>query len=506
MRRKKRELPDEASQLTDEMREFLEREQEKNKNNKIKNRPILLMTYIMVFVFLFMAGNIVYYVYNNTEKIVANAANKRQNSFAKYVVRGKIVAEDHTVLAETTVDEEGNETRYYPYGSLFAHTVGYNNYGKSGIELDYNFDMMRSHVQVTGKVMNDLKNNKNPGDVVVTTLDYNLQSAAANALSGAQGAVVVLDASTSDILCMYSNPTFDPNDMDNVWNSIHSEEGSSSTVLLNRATQGLYAPGSTFKVITAMEYIKEHPDYESYYHNCTGTDIFNSVSIRCSNSVAHGELDLKMSLARSCNTSFANIGTNEIDMDSMHSFCEKLLYNSKLPYDGEYSKSVFKLDGSSDIYAIPQTVIGQGDTLVTPLHNALIMQAIANGGLMMRPRLVSCIENADEKVYRRFNPKSYGQVIEPEITKAVIPMLEEVCVSGTASSYMADKPYTVAGKTGTAEYDNNGNCNSWFVGFSNVEKPDIVISVVVEDYTSNQISGTSVASQVFDAYYNGNNE
>ena len=82
-------------------------------------------------------------------------------------------------------------------------------------------------------------------------------------------------------------------------------------------------------------------------------------------------------------------------------------------------------------------------------------------------------------------------------------MLEEVCNSGTASSIMAGKPYTVAGKTGTAEYDNNGNCNSWFVGFSSKDKPDIVVSVVVEDYTSNQISGTSVASRIMDTYYAG---
>ena len=144
-----------------------------------------------------------------------------------------------------------------------------------------------------------------------------MTQAAADALGGANGAVVVMDADTGDILVMYSSPTFDPNDIDSVWENVHSDEGSSSTVLLNRCTQGMYAPGSTFKVVTALEYMREHKDYEDYTHDCYGSDIFNSVSIRCSNSTEHGTLNLKGSLAKSCNTSFANIGSNEIDIGKL---------------------------------------------------------------------------------------------------------------------------------------------------------------------------------------------
>ena len=132
------------------------------------------------------------------------------------------------------------------------------------------------------------------------------------------------------------------------------------------------------------------------------------------------------------------------------------------------------------------------------------MQAIANKGEMMQPRLVKGIYSDDEALIKNVKTKSCGRVLDEDLCSDIIPMLQEVCKTGTASEYMSWKPYSVAGKTGTAEYDNNGNCNSWFVGFSNVEDPDIVISVVVEDYTSNHISGTSVASQVFDSYYNNN--
>ncbi|SNU05638.1 Cell division protein FtsI/penicillin-binding protein 2 [Lachnospiraceae bacterium] len=483
------------------MKEFLEREKERAEKNRIKNKPIVFMTYIMVLTFMSLFGFIIYFMFHDADRVVANARNKRQNSFDEFVSRGQIVSSDGVVLAENKTDDEGEEKRVYPYSELFAHTVGYNSYGGSGVELDCNFELMRSHANIASKVLNDLSDEKNPGDNVITTYNYELTQAAAEAMGGANGAVVVMDADTGDILVMYSSPSFDPNDMDNVWENIHSEEGSSSTVLLNRCTQGLYAPGSTFKIITALEYIREHSDYEDYSHVCYGTDIFNSVSIRCSNSTEHGELDLTESLARSCNTSFANIGTNEIDIGKLHQLAEDLLFNEKLPYDSAYNKSEFVLDKKSDISEIPQTVIGQGDTLITPLHNALIMDAIANGGVMMRPRTVKEIRSVDDAVIKKNSVKNYGQVLDPQLTQKLIPMLREVCVSGTASEYMSSKPYTVSGKTGTAEYDNNGNCNSWFVGFSEDDSPDIVVSVVVEDYTSNQISGTSVASYIMDRYY-----
>lgn len=487
-----------------EMQELIEREKEKARRNKIKNRPIVFSTYLMVMVFLCMFGYIIYYMLNKAERTVANASNKRQDSFAEFVTRGDIVTSDGTVVAKTEVGDDGKETRVYPYDGMFAHVVGYNEFGRAGVELSANFTLLRSHVGIDEQIKNDLADKKNPGDNVVLNLDYNLQKTAAESLGNARGAVVVLDASTSDVLAMYSSPSFNPNDMESVWETAHTEEGEKSAILLNRATQGLYAPGSTFKVITAMEYIREHPDYESYTHVCNGTDIYNSVSIRCSNSTAHGTVDLKTSLARSCNTSFADIGVNSLDIDSLADFSEKLLYNNDIPFDGDASKPVFKLNGQSDKSYIPQTVIGQGDTLTTPLHNALIMQAIANGGYMMEPGLIDRIESADGDVVKDYKPKAYGQVIDPQITKDIIPMLEEVCSSGTASQFMAGKSYTPAGKTGTAEYDNNGNCNSWFVGFASSDKPDIVVSVVVEDYTSNQISGTYVASRIMDAYYSGN--
>ena len=151
---------------------------------------------------------------------------------------------------------------------------------------------------------------------------------------------------------------------------------------------------------------------------------------------------------------------------------------------------------------IPQTAIGQGETKITPLHNAMIMSAIANGGVLMKPHLIQRIESDDGATVKQIKARSQGTLMTNEEAGKLIEYMKTVCDYGTASGYFAYSSYDVAGKTGTAEYDDEGNCNSWFVGFSNPDNPDIVVSVIVEDYNTYGVSGTSIAAQIFDAYYN----
>lgn len=481
--------------------EIVSREERMRRKNRIKNRPIIIMTYIMTFLFLCIFGYLIYFIYHDSDKVIANSSNKRQDSYSDTIRRGSIITSDGVVIAETVTDDAGNEIRRYPYGSLFCHSVGYNSYGRSGIELQMNFSLLRSHVNIAQKISNDLSGKKNPGDNVITTLDYKLQSAARDAMGGASGAVIVMRPSTGEILAMYSAPGFDPNDIDIVWKSVHSDEGSESTVLLNRATQGLYAPGSSFKVLTALEYIEENPAcYRNYTYNCESKGIYDSVSIHCANGSRHGEVDLEKSLAYSCNTSFANIGS-QIDMSRFRILTDNFLYNSQLPYDGVSSRSKFVLDGSSEKSAVPQTAIGQGDTLITPLHNALIYSAIANDGVMMKPYLIASVETENGRVIKKYSSESVKTVIPKSEADQMTEYLKAVCDYGTASGYFAGQTYDVAGKTGTAEYDNEGHCNSWFVGFSDPDDPDILVSAVCEDSDRTGITGVSVAQRIFNAYY-----
>ncbi|MBO5388042.1 MAG: penicillin-binding protein 2 [Lachnospiraceae bacterium] len=481
--------------------EFLAKEKERAHNNKIKNKPILVITYSMIFVFVAMIAYVIYFMEVKAETVIANSRNIRQDSFADDVEKGDIITSDGVVIATSSTDEEGNTSRSYPYGNTFAHVTGYDKYGKSGLELEGNFYMLRSHINIFEKVIKGLSEEKNRGDNVITTVDYDLQTAAYNAMGYCEGAVIAIEPSSGKIKVMLSKPDYNPGEIDYIWEYLQTDEGASSTILLNRATQGLYAPGSTFKVMTLLEYIRENPtSYEDYSYECYGSEIFTGVDIHCNDDTYHYTETLKDSLAYSCNVSFANIGT-DLDYGKFRESMDGMLFNNPLPYDGDYSVSSFDIDASSRTDELPQTAIGQGNTEITPLHNAMIMSAIANGGVLMEPYLIERIENDDGGHVKRFKSKSYGELMTSEEAEILTEYMQAVCDYGTAGSYFYGSSYDVAGKTGTAEYDNEGNCNSWFVGFSNPENPDLVVCVVVEDYNTYGVSGTWVAKQIFDAYY-----
>lgn len=468
------------------------------KTNDKKNIPVLIITYFVVLIFICMFAYIIVFMVRDSKTFIANSYNERQSLYAEKIKKGSIISSDGNVLAETVTDDSGNEYRYYPYSNVFAHVVGYDSNGQAGLEMSSAYYLLASNQNIVTQTYNKLKDEKSIGNNVVSTLNSTLQSAAYDALGYNDGAVVIMEPDTGKILTMVSKPDFDPNDIDNV---IEETQNTDSSCLLNRSTQGLYPPGSTFKVLTALEYIHENSNYQKYSYECQGEDIFDGVQIHCSDYAVHGDVDLSDSLARSCNTSFANIGM-KLNKQSYRDLCEKFLFNKDLPYDGYYRKSQFKLNATSDDSEIPQTAIGQGDTLITPLHSALIMSTIANGGVMMTPYLIDHIETCDGDLVKRFSPSTYGKIISASDSNLLKNMMMGVTSYGTASDAFADVSYTVAGKTGTAEFNDNMDSHSWFVGFSNVDDPDIVVCVIVENASSTGTSAKYIARQLFDAYYN----
>ena len=214
--------------------------------------------------FIAMMGYMAYFNVAESQEVIRSPYNKRQDSFADRVIRGKILDHSGNVLAQTSVAEDGSETREYPYGNMFAHVVGYADQGKSGIESLANFELLTSNAFFLEKIQKEFQGEKNVGDNVVTTLDADLQEAAYDALGSQKGAVVVMEPSTGKILAMVSKPDFSPGDVAENWDSLNSDENSA---LLNRATQGHYVPGSSFKLVTALEYMRENADYDSYSYD-----------------------------------------------------------------------------------------------------------------------------------------------------------------------------------------------------------------------------------------------
>ena len=429
--------------------------------------------------------------------------NQRQDAFAKNVVRGSITDRNGNVLAETQVADDGTETRYYPYSSLFSHVVGYSDdqLGRTGLESVENFELLTSNAFFIEKIQNEFEGSKNQGDTVITTLDADLQQAASDALGSYKGAVVIMEADTGKILAMVSKPDYDPNDIASDWQTLNTDEENSP--LLNRATGGSYAPGSVFKIVTTLAYMRQNSNYSDYSYNCSGSITEDGTTIPCAGGNIHGQEDLRSSFANSCNSSFANIGL-QLDISGFRDTADDLLFNSPLPGVLDYTKSSFVLDQDSPTSEIMMTAMGQGRTTVSPYHMALITQAIANGGTLMEPYLVDSVTNYTGTEVRRNVPKSYARLMTSDEASQLKEYMSAVVEEGTGS-VLSGRSYTVAGKTGTAEYssDDSDRTHSWFTGFTNVDNPELVITVITEG-SDGSVGGraVSIAGTILDSYYN----
>lgn len=471
----------------------------KGNPNPKANRHILLLTYGVVLLFVGLAFYFGYFLVAESDNVINNSYNARLDSFADRVVRGTIYSNDGRALARTEVDGEGKETRVYPYNSMFAHAVGYSTNGKTGLEALSNFYLLTSHVNLVEQVVNELSSTKNQGDSVFSTLDVDLQKTAYEALGKRNGAVVVMEPDTGKILAMVSKPDYNPNTLAADWSHLVGEENTSGQ-LLNRATQGLYPPGSTFKMVTALEYMRENPtNYKDYTFDCKGIYKDGDYAIRCYHGTVHGHQNLEQAFANSCNGAFSNLGL-QLDLNGLKNTADQLLFNSELDLPMAYSKSSYSMGSGADTWQVLQTAIGQGQTQITPIHNAMIVAAIANGGTLMKPYLMDHVENAGGDVIKKFMPQSSGNLMTAVEASNLTQLMRAVVTEGTGSA-LKTNAYTVAGKTGSAEFEKGKETHAWFVGFAPAEQPKIVVCVIVEEVGSGGQKAAPIARALFDLYF-----
>ncbi len=369
-----------------------------------RNREYTLVSCFFVLIFVSMIGYLIYFNYAKSDDFINSPYNTRQDTFSDRVVRGKIISADGQVLAQTNVYEDGTEERTYPYANMFAHVVGYDTNGKSGLESEANF----------------------------------------------------------------------------------------------QATNGAYPPGSTFKVVTALDYFRTKGSLEGFSYLCEGSITREDHTIRCYGGTVHGQEDFYSAFANSCNSAFAEIGTM-LGGSSLKKTAEDLLFNKSLPLSS-YKKSTFTLNGKSSVAEVMQTAIGQGNTLVSPMHMALITSAIANGGELMKPYLIDSVVSSDGETVKTTEPENYKRLMTTNEANILGKLMKGVVENGTASA-LNGRGYTVAGKTGSAEFDENGSSHSWFIGYSNVDDPDLVVAIIVENGGTGSEAAVPIAEQIFDAYY-----
>lgn len=444
----------------------------------------------------------------DSKEYITNSYNPRLNRVSDYIKRGSITDINGQVLAYSEKGADGKYKRIYNDSNIFSNITGYTSKGKTGVEAKYNFMLETVSSELLQRIKDAFAGTEVSGDNVVLTIDADLQKYAASLLGDTKGAIVVMEPSTGKILSMVTYPNYNANTVNEDWAVLNSPD--SGSPLLNRASQGLYPPGSIFKILTASAALKDDPEFDAFTLVCEGVKRFNSSTrIRCYDSRVHGREDMKKAFAKSCNVYFSTIGTM-LGTTKLNEEASAFMFNKELGFPLEYSKSSFSLPLDASLSAVVETSIGQGKTMVSPLHMAMVASAVANGGIMMKPYIVSHSETANGVVKNRSIPEKLTTIMSADRAARITELMKEVVNSGTATDaafYISPSEINtsgqaisantssgalesvsgipvghiqVAAKTGTAE-NGSGADHIWFVSFAPADNPKVVVAVIHEN-------------------------
>lgn len=466
----------------EEKQRYKENSQLKVLTKSTLNKRLVFVMVFFVFLFMFVALYLVYFQLFKAKSLADNSHNRRLWLNEDLVKRGSIYDRNENVLAYSQKDGSGKQVRIYNYPQASAPVTGYSSttYGKTGIEKSYNKELLA----ISGENFSNFRKmvvKNDTGNDLHLSLDQNIQNIVYNYLSAYKGSCVIMNPSTGQILAMVSTPSFNPNTLDDDWNNlIQTTDGR----LVNRATLGLYRPGSAFKIITAASILEN--DIDTFYKD-EGSEIVQGYEIKNYNDQIFGNLDLRSAFINSANTYFANKAVN-LGKDKLAKTSEKFVFNKDYDFDLDKSNSVipFKDLNEADL---AMTGFGYGKTQITPLHMAMITSAIANDGVMMRPRLVDKITNKEKEVIFEADNEILSKATSEKTANAIRDMMVEVVNSGTGTSAYLNW-VQLAGKTGTADKA-DGKVDAWFVGFAPAYEPKIAFALVVED---SQGTGGEVAA------------
>jgi peptidoglycan glycosyltransferase len=437
----------------------------------------------------------------DASSLADHVGNRQAAQRERLVDRGRIISADGVVLADSRkVVEHGQEVyvRVYPHGALAPHVVGYTGSTRTGLEDTWNRYLAGSYG--TEPLLERLRLKTKQGADLHITLDSRVQQAAVDGLaaSGHAGAVVALDPRTGGVLAMASAPGFNLEDVANpaAFKRILSESGSP---LLDRATQGLYPPGSTFKVVTATAALESGDFTPQTGFNDTGTLVVHGLRINNFGGERFGRHTLSDALTHSINTTFAKIGTvlgAKRLGDTMTAYGFGIRPPIDLPEDqvavsGRLQGSKVLPNDDPDM-DVARVAIGQERLNVTPLQMAMVAAAIADGGEMHAPYLLRTVTDHGGSTVFAQAPRPLGTATTPQVASELTAMMQRVVEEGTGTR-AALAGLSVAGKTGTAETGQAGRNQAWFIGFAPAQAPTVAVAVLIEDSPS---TGGVVAAPV----------
>ncbi|SHH58196.1 peptidoglycan D,D-transpeptidase FtsI family protein [Clostridium grantii] len=458
-------------------------------NNVKKVVMLFLICFILLITYLF------YFELVESPSIKQSTYNRRLWAKRESVIRGSILDRNNNILAKTEVNSEGSSKRIYPYKDIFVHALGYvePNYGITGLEKSFDSYLIGEEPFDVSTLLDN--SNLGKGYDIKTTLDYNVQKMAYDMLGDNKGAVVVINPQTGEIISLVSKPSYDPMELNANWEVISKDD--KNAPMINRATTGVYPPGSTFKIITAASALSNIKDIQSKEFKDEGVLKFNdNEQISNYDNKKYGNIKLNEAFALSSNVVFAGLGI-DLGNGNLKDTAEKFLFNNEIKVEGvSVRQSTFPSLDSFKKGEIAQSAIGQGTVLATPFQMALIAATIANDGIMKESFLVSEVLDGNGSSIKSFNQQNSTRIIPAEDASVIKGYMREVVENGTGSNAAIDD-IQVCGKTGTAEYSSDKDkTHAWFVGFAPMENPKVAIAVIVEDGGTGGSLSAKIAREV----------
>lgn len=446
---------------------------------------VVLSTFLAVFVALILY--MTYFQVVKADKIADNDYNKRLWVDENKIKRGTIFDRDGVTLVETKKDEDGNNYRIFNYGFSYANITGYSSkkYGKHGLEKEYTNELLNISEKTPLQDIKDMVHTKTEGNSLVLTTNTELQKYSFNKLEGHKGSIVVMNPKTGEVYAMVSRPSFDPNNLNDSWDNIVNDDDSP---LLNRATQGKYTPGSVFKIVTATGLLENKDSIDLTINDNKGYVEIGGNRFNNHDKSPTGYTDLTKALRESSNVYFASKGV-ELGEEKYRDLASRYLLGEAIPFDLPTSKSTSpfsdKTLGSPGLAAVS---FGQGDTLLSPLHMAMIMSAVANEGVMMKPYVVQSVKSPEGEIVEQTEPEKLKEVTTKDVADDLLDKLAK-----SAASNVQLKGIRVAGKSGTAEIKDKTSTHAWYVATAPANNPKFVVAVVLED---DNTSGVKTAAPI----------
>ncbi|QDP94921.1 penicillin-binding protein 2 [Microlunatus elymi] len=469
------------------------------------NRPIRRVTVLIMVLFGLLFANGTYLMVFQQSSLNANPLNRRARDEDFAQNRGSILAGDTPIAYSKPSDDRFKYQRIYPHGKLYAPITGFFSYdhANTALEDSYNTQLAGTDDSLFVRRIIDMVTNQAPqGASVQTTIDPDVQKAAADALGKQKGAAVAINPKTGAVLAMVTSPSFDPNKIashdisaaDKAYTKLINDP---SGPMRNRVAREIYPPGSTFKLVTAAAALEQGAKPDTMVASPdrlllpgTTTYLYNENKSSCGGA----KITLTRALDVSCNTAFAQLGL-DLGEDKLREQAVKFGFDARHLDEVGGVASVFP--DTLNQSELAQSAIGQYEVAATPLQMAMVSAAIANQGKVMEPYLVSSVRSPDLQVLSTTKPKEISEAMSPQNAKELSDMMVDVVQNGTGTAAQIPQ-MLVAGKTGTAQSAPDRKPYAWFTAFAPADDPQVAVAVMVEDadIPRQDIAGGALAAPI----------